>query len=63
VLIYQDEMEIQVRRGLPGIPDVSGHAFDFSPRKFGLIFTIRRHLEARRLLKWPRSWNRHCRTF
>jgi SAM-dependent methyltransferase len=33
----------------------SYHAFAFSPRKFGLIFTIRRRLEARRLLKWCRG--------
>ncbi len=33
----------------------SYHAFDFSPERFGLIYKIRRRLEARRLLSWCRG--------
>jgi SAM-dependent methyltransferase len=31
------------------------HAFEFSEEKFGLVFHVRRRLEARRLLKWCRG--------
>jgi SAM-dependent methyltransferase len=31
------------------------HAFDFSPERFGVIYKIRRYLEARRLLSWCRG--------
>ena len=31
------------------------HAFDFSPERFGLIYKIRRRLEARRMLSWCRG--------
>lgn len=33
----------------------SYHAFDFSPERFGLIYKIRRRLEARRALSWCRG--------
>lgn len=31
------------------------HAFDFSPERYGLVFRIRRQLEARRALSWCRG--------
>src|SRR5262245_49244719 len=33
----------------------SYHAFDFSPKRYGIVFRIRRRLEARRLLSWCRG--------
>lgn len=40
---------------LPRIYPPSYHAFDFSPERFGLIYKVRRRLEARRLLSWCRG--------
>jgi SAM-dependent methyltransferase len=36
----------------PRIYPANYHAFEFSPERFGLIYRIRRRLEAARLLKW-----------
>ena len=33
----------------------SYHAFDFSEERFGLVYQVRRRLEARRLLSWCRG--------
>ncbi len=39
-------------RELARIYPPSYHAFDFSPERFGLVYRVRRRLEARRLLSW-----------
>jgi SAM-dependent methyltransferase len=31
------------------------HAFDFNPQEFGLVYSVRRRLEARRVLSWCRG--------
>lgn len=37
------------------------HAFDFSPGRFGLIYNVRRRLEARRVLSWCKGLPDHAR--
>jgi SAM-dependent methyltransferase len=46
---------------LPRIYPPSYHAFDFSAESFGLVYRVRRRLEARRLLAWCRGLKNDAR--